>query len=102
MDTSPEGLERQKIPARLDRHVIARAMAEVVKAMLVAVETDQDDFWVNIDLDLHIQAGKALEKCARVNVYGEVVDPAGLCSAESGDENEVPSEVFRSFCEPTD
>jgi len=101
MDNDCE-LSRQKIPARLDKQIIARAVADVVKAMLAAVEADQEDFWVTVNLDIHICSGKAMEKHARVNVYGEFRDPVEASATRPIDENEVPSEVFRSFCEPAE
>ena len=102
MDTFPERLMRQKIHADLDKRLIARAMAELVKAMLAAVDAGRDDYWVNVDLDFHIQSGKALEKFVRINVYGDLLDTSVLCPAAASNENEVPSEIFRSFCEPTE
>jgi len=95
-------LLRRKIPARLDKQIIARAMADVVKAMLAAVEADQEDFWVTVNLDIHICSGKAMEKHARVNVYGDFRDPVEASSTQQINNNEVPSEVFRSFCEPAE
>ena len=90
-------LERQKIQAKLDKTLIAQAMAVVVKTMLSAVEAEQDDFWVNVDLNIHFQAGKALEKHARINVYGELADPLATDILSSSGCFKVPSEVLNAW-----
>jgi hypothetical protein len=63
---------RDRIKATLDEILIARAMAGTVKAIMTAVETEDYDYWVSVDLNVHIRGGKALEKHARINVYGDL------------------------------
>ncbi len=90
-------LERQRIQAKLDKTLIAQAMAVVVKTMLSAVEAEQDDYWVNVDLNIHFQAGKALEKHARINVYGDLADPFGTDLLAPSNCFKVPSEVLNAW-----
>jgi hypothetical protein len=92
-------LERQKIQARLDKTLIAQAMAVVVKALLSGVEAEQDDYWVNVDLSIHFQDGKALEKHARINVYGDLVDPYATDIFGESNYFKVPSEVLNALKE---
>jgi hypothetical protein len=75
MQLETSTLQRRRIKAKLDKLRIAQAMAVTVKTILEAVEADHDDFWVHVDLNVHIEGGKALEKCARINVYGDLIDP---------------------------
>jgi len=96
---SPEPIHRIRIQAKLNEMTIARVMAYVVKTVLTAVQAEQDDFWVNIDLNVHIKRGQAYEKKARVNVYGDLIDPCGTTVVESVNSNEVPPEVLQDFCE---
>jgi hypothetical protein len=92
-------LQRERIPAKLDKILIAQAIAVTVKAILTAVEAEHDDYWVNVDLNVHIQGGKAFEKHARINVYGDLIDPYKTNILPSVEFNEVPSEVLRSLGE---
>lgn len=90
-------LERQKIQAKLDKTLIAQAMAVVVKTLLSAIEAEQDDFWVNVDLNIHFQAGKTLEKHARINVYGELADPLATDMLSASGCFKVPTEVLSAW-----
>ncbi|MGO9571446.1 MAG: hypothetical protein ACLP5H_28310 [Desulfomonilaceae bacterium] len=92
-------LQRERIKARLDKILIARAMAMTVKAILTAVEAEHDDYWVNVDLNVHIQGGKAFEKRARINVYGDLIDPYKTNIFPSVELNEVPPEILKALCE---
>jgi hypothetical protein len=65
-------LQRDRIPVKLDKILLAQAMAVTVKAILTAIEAENDDYWVNVDLNVHVQGGRALQKLARVNVYGDL------------------------------
>lgn len=67
-------LQRERIKAKLDKTLLAQAMAMTVKALLTAIDAENDDYWVNVDLNVHIQGGRALEKLARVNVYGDLTN----------------------------
>lgn len=96
---TPVQLRQTQIEAALDEKALAQAMAWVVKTLLMAVRAEQDEFWVNICLSVHINEGKALQKNAKVNVYGDLVDPYATTIADALDENEIPSEVFKAFCE---
>lgn len=91
-------LERKKIRATIDKKPLAQAMAVVVKALLSTIRAEQDDFWVNIEFNVHIQNGVALEKMATVNIYGDLVDPYDL-PPEDTIENQIPPEILTSFCE---
>jgi len=75
MESETSLLPRERIKAKLDKLLLAQAMAVTVKAILTAVEAEHDDYWVNVDLNVHIQGGKAFEKHARINVYGDLTDP---------------------------
>jgi|GEM_PF-3458630 len=90
---------RIKIPAALDEVIVARSMAWVVRTLLTAVETERDDFWVNIDLNVHIKRGKAYEKKARINVFGDLLDTYGTTIVDTIEQNEIPLEVLQGFCE---
>jgi hypothetical protein len=90
---------RVRIPATLDEMTIARAMAWVVKTLVTSVQAEKDDFWVNVDLDVHVKRGKAYEKKARINVYGDLIDPCGTTVVESIDWNEVPAGILAALCE---
>jgi hypothetical protein len=92
-------LQRERIPAKLDKILIAQAIAVTVKAILTAVEAEHDDYWVNVDLNVHIQGGKAFEKHARINVYGDLIDPYKTSIFPNVELNEVPSEVLKTLCE---
>jgi|WetSurSiteA1Bulk_404760.scaffolds.fasta_scaffold48306_1 hypothetical protein len=93
-------LQREKIKAKLDKVLLAQAMAVTVKAILTAVEAEHNDYWVNVDLNVHIQGGKAFEKHARINVYGDLTDPYKTSIFPTVELNEVPSEVLKALCEP--
>src|SRR5512139_1326015 len=67
-------LQRDRIPVKLDKILLAQAMAVTVKAILTAIEAENDDYWVNVDLNVHVQGGRALQKLARVNVYGDLTN----------------------------
>ncbi len=92
-------LKRERIKAKLNKILIAQAMAVTVKAILTAVEAEPDDYWVNVDLKVHIQGGRALEKRARIDVYGDLVDPYKTNIFPNLELNEVPSEILKAFCE---
>jgi hypothetical protein len=93
------GLQRQKITAVLDKRALAQALAFVVRTLLTSVHTEEDDFWVNIDFDVHMRRGQALEKHARINVYGELLDPYSTNIYDAPGSNELPSGIFHAFCE---
>ncbi len=67
-------LQGDRIRAKLDEIPLAQAMAVMVKTILTAVVAENDDYWVNVDLNVHIQAGRAFEKLARINVYGDLAN----------------------------
>ena len=71
-------LQRDRIPVKLDKILLAQAMAVTVKAILTAIEAENDDYWVNVDLNVHVQGGRALQKLARVNVYGDLTKDLAL------------------------
>jgi len=80
-------LQRERIKAKLDKKLLAQAMAVTVKAILTAIEAEDDDYWVNVDLNVHVQGGRALQKLARVNVYGGLTkDLARDVQAGMGDD----------------
>lgn len=99
MEEETKFLQRERIKAKLDKVLIAQAMAVTVKAILTAVEAEHDDYWVNVDLNVHIQRGKALEKLARINVYGDLIDPYKTSIFPNVELNEVPAEILKAFCE---
>jgi hypothetical protein len=99
MEREKSLLQREKIEAKLDKLLLAQAIAVTVKAILTAVEAEHDDYWVNVDLNVHIQGGKALEKHARINVYGDLIDSYKTSIFPTMDINEVPSEVLKALCE---
>jgi hypothetical protein len=99
MEREKSLLQREKIEAKLDKLLLAQAIAVTVKAILTAVEAEHDDYWVNVDLNVHIQGGKALEKHARINVYGDLIDSYKTSIFPTMDINEVPSEVLKTLCE---
>jgi hypothetical protein len=94
----PAQESRKRIEANLDEVSLAWSLAWVIETLLTAVRAEQDDFWVNIDLDAHISQGKALEKKARINVYGDLIDSYGTTIVESVDSNEIPQEILETFC----
>jgi hypothetical protein len=100
MESETTLLQREKIKAKLDKVLLAQAMAVTVKAILTAVEAEHDDYWVNVDLNVHIQGGKAFEKHARINVYGDLTDPYKTSIFNNMELNQVPSEVLKALCEP--
>jgi hypothetical protein len=99
MESETSLLPRERIKAKLDKLLLAQAMAVTVKAILTAVEAEHDDYWVNVDLNVHIQGGKAFEKHARINVYGDLTDPYKTSIFPNVEFNEVPSEVLKGLCE---
>jgi hypothetical protein len=99
MEEETRFLQRERIRAKLDKVLIAQAMAVTVKALLTAVEAENDDYWVNVDLNIHIQRGKALEKLAKVNVYGERIGSYKTNIFPNVELNQVPTEILKAFCE---
>jgi hypothetical protein len=99
MEEEAKFLQGQRIKAKLDKVLIAQAIAVTVKAILTAVEAENDDYWVNVDLNVHIQGGKALEKLARINVYAERLDPYKTNIFPNIELSEVPTEILKAFCE---
>ncbi len=67
------GLEREKIPARIDKRALAKAISLAVDALVSSTETEHDDFWIGVELNVHIEAGTAPERHARVNVYAPAI-----------------------------
>lgn len=65
-------MQGERIKAKLDEILLAQAMAVMVKTILTAVAAENDDYWVNVDLNVHIQAGRASQKQAKINVYGDL------------------------------
>ncbi len=96
---SPNQTRLVRVQAQLDEMTIATGMACVVKTLATSVQALQNDFWVNVDLNVHINRGKAYEKKARLNVYGDLVDPCDTTVTESADWNKVPSEILGTLCE---
>lgn len=89
---------RIKVPAALDEVIVARSMAWVVRTLLTAIQAERDDFWVNIDLNVHIKRGAAYEKKARINVFGDLIDTYGTTIVDTVEQNEIPFEVLEGFC----
>ncbi len=99
MEEETKALQRERIQAKLDKVLIAQAMAVTVKALLAAIEAETDDYWVNVDLNVHIQQGKALEKLARINVYGDRIDPYKTNIFPNVELSHVPTDILKAFCE---
>jgi hypothetical protein len=79
---TPFGLQMEKIGATLDKRPLARALALATETLQGAVETDTHDFWVNADLNVHIQSSKALYKHVKVYVYEPLGEEASSNSFE--------------------
>jgi hypothetical protein len=97
----PDKTHRVRIQAELDEMTVARAMAWVVKTLVDSVQTEREDFWVNVDLNVHIKRGKAYEKKARLNVYGDLIDPCDTTIVESIDWDEIPPEALGTLSDTT-
>ncbi len=95
----PAPEQRIRIQAELDEKSLARATAWVVKTLLTTVRAEQQDFWVNIDLNVHITHGKTKEKRATINVYGDLIDMYNTTIVDTSETNIIPEEVLRELCE---
>jgi len=95
----PPPERRIGIKAELEEKSLAWAMAWVFKTLLTAVQAEQDDFWVNVDLNVHMRHGKAKEKRARINVYGDLIDTYGTTIVDTVDTNVIPEEILQTLCE---
>lgn len=95
----PPQEHRITISAELEEKSLAWAMAWVIQSLLTAVKAEHDDFWVNIDLNVHITHGKAREKRARINVYGDLIDMYDTTIVDTRDSNVIPQEILQAFCE---
>jgi hypothetical protein len=91
--------ERIRIPASIAEASIARAMSWTIQTVTTAVQTDHSEFWVNIDLNIHVKEGRAHEQRARINVYGDLIDPYDTTIMDIGDVNALPQEILDTFCE---
>ncbi|MGO9120691.1 MAG: hypothetical protein ACLQPD_24140 [Desulfomonilaceae bacterium] len=91
--------ERIGIQVKLDGKSLARATAWVVKILLTTVKAEQEDFWVNIDLNVHMNHGKAKEKRATINVYGDLIDMYNTTIVDTSETNVIPEEILRELCE---
>jgi hypothetical protein len=87
------------IRAELDEKSLAWAMAWVIQTLLTTVQAEQGDFWVNIDLNVRIKHGKAQEKRARINVYGDLVDAYDTTIVDTRESNVIPEEILQTLCE---
>jgi len=94
----PQG-RRTRISAKLEEKSLAWAMAWVIQTILTAVQAEQDDFWVNIDLNVHITDGKAKEKKARINVYGDLTAIYDTTIVDTVETNVIPEEILQRLCE---
>ncbi len=94
---------KEKVNARLNKPVLAQAIAQLVKAITESVHAQEPDFWVKLELDLHIENGKARDKLARLNLYADISsDMAEDYNTQVFDapaENEIPSMFFKQFVE---
>ncbi len=97
----PDEAHRVKIQAELNDKAIARAMAWVVMILVTSVHAEQDDFWVNVDLSVHVNQGRPYEKKARLNVYGDLIDPCNTTIVESVDWDELPPEHLGTLSDTT-
>lgn len=95
----PPPERRVRIKAELEETTLAWAMAWVIQTLLTAVRAEQEDFWVNIDINVHIRHGKAREKRARINVYGDLIDTYDTTIVDAADSNVIPQEILQEFCE---
>ena len=91
--------QRIGIQAKVDEKSLARATAWVVKTLLTTVKAEQEDFWVNIDLNVHMNHGKAKEKQATITVYGDLVDTYNTTIVDTSETNVIPEEILRELCE---
>jgi hypothetical protein len=91
---SPEN--RISISAELDQKTLAWSMAWVIQTLLTAVRAEQEDFWVKIDLNVHIMNGRANEKRATINVYGDLIDPYATTIVETLSLGVISEEFLRS------
>jgi hypothetical protein len=91
--------ERIRIPASISEASIARAMSWTIQTITTAVQTEHSEYWVNIDLNVHVKEGRALEKKARINVFGDLIDPYDTTIMDLGDMNALPQEILDAFCE---
>jgi hypothetical protein len=96
---APPPERRTSIKAELEEKSLAWSMAWVIQTLLTAVQAEQKDFWVNIDLNVHIMHGKAREKRARINVYGDLIDTCDTTIVDALETNVVPEEILQVFCE---
>lgn len=99
MRNNPVLLGKEKVRAKLDKSALAQAVANMIRTLVGSTYTDEKDFWIQLDLSVHIVNGKLLEKAAKVNVYSESTDPYGTNIVDLPSNNEIPTEVFRSFCD---
>ncbi len=99
MQECPIRMEREKVKAKLNKTALAHAVAQLVKQMLPSIQTQELDYWVHLDLDVHIKNGKAQEKLAKINLYTEMADPYGTNILDVPAENELPTEFFKAFCD---
>jgi hypothetical protein len=95
----PPPERRVRIKAELEEKTLAWAMAWVIQTVLTAVQAEQKDFWVNIDINVHMRYGKAREKRARINVYGDLIDTYDTTIVDAADSNVIPQEILQEFCE---
>lgn len=90
---------RITIKAELEEKSLAWAMAWVIQTILTTVQAEHEDFWVNIDLNVHVTLGRAKEKRARINVYGDSVDTCDTTIVDTAETNAIPKEILQAFCE---
>jgi hypothetical protein len=97
MQCSPKTLDREKIKAKLDKSALAHGVAQLIRRILLSVDATDKDFWVHLELDIHIEDGKATEKLAKLNLYADMIDPYGTNILNVPKHQDVPTEVFRGF-----
>jgi len=95
----PHVENRMGIRAELEEKALAWAIAWVIQTVVTGVRAEREDFWVNVDVHVHITQGKAKEKKARINVYGDLVDTYDTTIVDTADSNVIPQEVLQAFCQ---
>jgi hypothetical protein len=97
MQCSPETLEREKVKARLNKTELAQGVAQLIKRVLASVNAVEKDYWVRLELDIHVENGKATEKLAKLNLYADMIDQYGTNVLNVPGQYDVPTEFFRGF-----
>jgi hypothetical protein len=96
---TPAPENRVSIKAELEERTLAWAMAWVIHTILTAVSCEQEDYWVNLEMNVHITNGRAMEKRARINVYGDLIDQYETTIIDAVESNIIPEDILQAFCE---